>query len=75
MLSKTKISKGFQTVVPSAVREAFDVEPGDYVEWTAGQDGLVVRFRKRTRLRDLTGVGSVPADAVAVKKRVQRGVR
>jgi len=75
MLSKTKISKGFQTVVPSAVREAFDVEPGDYVEWTEGQDGLVVRFRKRTRLRDLTGVGSVPADAVAVKKRVQRGMR
>ena len=75
MLSKTKVSKGFQTVVPSAVREAFDVEPGDYVEWTEGQDGLVVRFRKRTRLRDLTGVGSVPADAVAVKKRVQRGMR
>lgn len=74
MLSKTKISKGFQTVVPSAVREAFDVEPGDYVEWTEGQDGLVVRFRKRKRLRDLTGFGSVPADAVAVKKRVQRGM-
>ncbi len=74
MLSKTKISKGYQTVIPSAVREAFDVEPGDYVEWTEERDGLVVRFRKRKRLRDLAGIGSVPADAVEVKKRVQRGM-
>ena len=73
MLSKTKISKGFQTVIPSAVRETFDVEAGDYVEWMEGRDGLVVRFRKRKRLRDLTGIGSVPADAVEVKKRAQRG--
>jgi AbrB family looped-hinge helix DNA binding protein len=75
MLSKTKISKGFQTVIPSAVRETFDVGPGDFVEWSEGQDGLVVRFRKRKTLRDLTGIGSAPTDAVEVKKRVQRGMR
>ena len=74
MLSKTKISKGYQTVIPSAVREAFDIEPGDYVEWTERGEGLVVRFRKRKRLRDLTGIGSAPADAVELKKRVQRGM-
>jgi len=74
MLSKTKVSKGYQTVIPSAVRESFEVEPGDFVEWTEGRDGLVVRFRKRTRLRDLTGVGGAPADAVEVKKRAQRGM-
>lgn len=74
MLSKTKISKGFQTVIPSVVREAFDVAPGDYVEWAEGPEGLVVRFRKRKQLRDLTGIGSAAADAVAVKKRVQKGI-
>jgi len=75
MLSKTKISKGFQTVIPSAVRSTFAVEPGDYVEWERGSDGLVIRFRKRKRLRDLEGIGGSPADAVEVKKRAQRGVR
>lgn len=75
MLSKTKVSKGYQTVIPSAVRDNFDVEPGDYVEWEKGADGLLVRFRKRKRLRDLTGIGGAPGDAVEVKKRVQRGMR
>ena len=74
MLSKTRISKGFQTVIPSAVREVFQVEAGDYVEWTTEGEGLFVRFRKRKRLRDLTGIGSAPADAVEVKKRAQRGI-
>jgi len=75
MLGKTKVSKGFQTVIPSAVRDRFDVEPGDYVEWEEGPDGLRVRFRRRKRLRDLEGIGATPADAVEVKKRVQRGIR
>jgi len=75
MLSKTRISRGFQTVVPSAVRKTFDVRPGDYVEWVAGEDGVVVRFRKRKRLRDLAGIGGAPADAVEIKKSVQRGTR
>jgi len=75
MLGKTKISKGFQTVIPSAVRRTFAVEPGDYVEWERGSDGLVVRFRKRRRLRDLEGIGGASADAVEVKKRAQRGMR
>lgn len=74
MLSKTKVSKGYQTVIPSAVRDSFHVEPGDYVEWEQGADGLVIRFRKRKRLRDLVGIGAAPADAVEVKKRAQRGV-
>ena len=73
MLSKSKISKGYQTVVPSAVRDSYRVEPGDYLEWIPGEEGVTVRFRKRQRLRDLAGIGSRPSDAVAVKKRVQRG--
>jgi len=73
MLSKSKVSKGYQTVVPSAVRDSYRVEPGDYLEWIPGEEGVTVRFRKRQRLRDLAGIGSHPSDAVAVKKRVQRG--
>ena len=74
MLSRTKISKGYQTVIPSAVRQTFDVEPGDYVEWAEGREGLVVHFRKRKGLRDLAGIGSAPADAVEVKRHIQRGI-
>src|SRR3972149_5995617 len=75
MLGKTKISKGFQTLIPSDVRSTFAVEPGDYMEWERGSDGLVIRFRKRKRLRDLEGIGGSPADAGEGKKRAQRGGR
>jgi len=73
MLSKSKVSKGYKTVVPSAVRDSYRVEPGDFLEWIPGEDGVTVRFRKRQRLGDLAGIGGRSSDAVAVKKRVQRG--
>lgn len=30
---KTKISKGYQVVVPAEVREKFGLEPGDILLW------------------------------------------
>jgi AbrB family looped-hinge helix DNA binding protein len=70
---KTKISKGFQTVVPGEIRKKLGLEPGDSLEWQE-KDGIVtVKPRKRRTLKDITGIISVGGDAVASKRKAQRG--
>ncbi len=75
MTSVTKISKGFQTVVPSDIRKKFDVGPGDIVEWKSTENGVEVRFRKKLSLRDIAGILETDerTDAVELKKRAQKG--
>jgi AbrB family looped-hinge helix DNA binding protein len=74
MLYKTKISNGFQTVVPSEIRKKFDINPGDYLEWVLTDDEVILRFRKKVTLEDIFGMVDGPeTDAVELKKKVQRG--
>lgn len=73
MLSETKVSSKYQTVVPSKVRKQYDVEPGDILEWEEADEGVLVKFRKRRTLKDIIGIISVPSDAVELKKKIQRG--
>lgn len=44
---ETKLSSGFQTVLPAEIREKFGVGPGDEVVWTMIGDEIFVRVRKR----------------------------
>ena len=44
---ETKLSSGFQTVLPAEIRERFGVGPGDEVVWTMIGDEIFVRVRKR----------------------------
>ena len=74
MTSETKISKGFQTVVPSEIRKKFDVGPGDVLEWKPTKKGAEIRFRKKVSFEDILGMIDEPeTDAVELKKKVQRG--
>ncbi|UCH88497.1 MAG: AbrB/MazE/SpoVT family DNA-binding domain-containing protein [Thermoplasmata archaeon] len=73
MLSETKVSSKYQTVVPSKVRNDFDIEPGDILEWEEKGDHIIIKVRKRVTLNDITGIISVGGDAVGAKKRIQRG--
>lgn len=71
---RTKISKGFQTVVPRDIRKKLDLVPGDSIIWEQRSDGtVVVRPRKRKSLDDVMGMISVGGDAVSDKKKVRRG--
>lgn len=47
MAVRTKVSKGFQTVLPASVRKKFGVGPGDEVVWTIIGDEVFVRIRRR----------------------------
>lgn len=74
MTCETKVSKGFQTVVPSDIRKKFDVSPGDILEWKPTKNGAEIRFRKKITIEDIFGMVDGPkTDAVELKKKIQRG--
>ncbi len=53
---KTKISKGAQTVVPSAIRRKYGLKKGGYVEWIMDNEKILVSFTKgEVKLKDLIG--------------------
>lgn len=74
VLIKTKISKGFQTVVPKEIRKKLGLVPGDSITWEEKRDGtVVVKPKKKKSLDDVVGIIAVGGDAVADKKRVRQG--
>ncbi len=74
VLIKTKISKGFQTVVPKEIRKKLGLVPGDSITWEEKRDGtVVVKPKKKKSLDDIVGIIAVGGDAVADKKRVRQG--
>lgn len=75
MSSETKISKGYQTVVPSELRAAYDISPGDKLVWREEDGKITVRVRKKKSLKDIIGIvsGKTRTDAVELKKKAQRG--
>jgi len=57
-LIKTKISKGYQTVVPAEIRLKFNSEPGDEVIWSIIGEDVFIRIKRKTKtdpIRKLIG--------------------
>ena len=75
MFDETVISKGYQTVVPSKIRKAHDIVPGDVLEWIDDEKGIIVQPRKKKTLKDIIGLVKAEGDAVESKKRVQKGLK
>ena len=75
MPSRTKVSKGYLTVVPREIRKAADVREGDVLEWSLEGDQIVVRPRHPRTIDDVVALFAHGDDAVASKRDVQRGVR
>ena len=76
MTAESKVTDANQTQVPAEIRARYDVRPGDILVWEESPEGaLQVRFRRRHRAEDLVGLlgGGRAGDAVADKKRAQRG--
>lgn len=75
MLNETKISKGYQTVVPSKIRKAYGIMPGDILDWNDTEEGILVQPRKKRTLQDIIGLVKTEGDAVESKKSVQKGLK
>ena len=46
-LIKTKLSKGFQTVLPAEIREKLKAEPGDEIIWSIIGEEIYIRIKKK----------------------------
>jgi bifunctional DNA-binding transcriptional regulator/antitoxin component of YhaV-PrlF toxin-antitoxin module len=75
MLSETVISKGYQTVVPAKIRKVHNLMPGDVLEWSDSENGIIVQPRKKRTLNDIIGIAQAVGDAVESKKQVQKGLK
>lgn len=75
MLSETVISKGYQTVVPARIRKTHKILPGDVLEWTENEKGILVQVRKKRTLKDIIGLVKAEGDAVESKKSLQKGLK
>jgi bifunctional DNA-binding transcriptional regulator/antitoxin component of YhaV-PrlF toxin-antitoxin module len=75
MLSETVISKGYQTVVPAKIRKVHNLMPGDVLEWSDSENGIIVQPRKKRTLKDIIGIAQAVGDAVESKKQVQKGLK
>jgi len=71
VLSETKISSGFLTVVPKEVRRMVNAREGDLVEWTLRGEEFLVRIRRPRTVADIVGIISHGGDAVASKRETQ----
>ena len=75
MVEETKVSKGYQTVVPSAIRKAHNIIPGDILEWIDTYNGILVRPGKKRILQDITRLVKSDGDSVESKRKVQKGLK
>ncbi|KZX17216.1 AbrB/MazE/SpoVT family DNA-binding domain-containing protein [Methanobrevibacter filiformis] len=75
MFPTTKISKSFQTVVPSEIRKKYNIKGEDIIEWIDSDDGLKINIRKKVTDEDI--IGSLSAnfkyDSVKLKKMHNKG--
>ncbi|MDR1773476.1 MAG: type II toxin-antitoxin system PrlF family antitoxin [Clostridioides sp.] len=72
----SSLYKGFQTVIPSKIRKALNLDLDYVIEWNIGEDGKVVLdFRKKTNFMDLQGIVSSKdsTDSVELQRKMRRG--
>lgn len=77
MFPTTKISKSFQTVVPSKIRKRYNVEHEDIIEWIDEGDGIRINIRKKVTDEDIIGTlsGDFKYDSVKLKKMHNKGIK
>jgi AbrB family looped-hinge helix DNA binding protein len=75
MFSETKISKGFQTIIPSKIRKKMNIQAGDRMKWKLTENTLTIEFNKEVTFEDIYGIidENSELNAVQIKKRIQRG--
>ena len=70
-LIKTKLSKGYQTVLPSEIREKLNAKPGDEIIWSLIGEEVSIRLKKKTpidSLKNLIGKFATPTEDNATKE-------
>lgn len=72
----TKLYKGFQTVVPSEIREELDLSMEDSLDWSIEDGKMVIEIKRQRPMSDLSKfeiMAPEPVDAVELKRKAGRG--
>ena len=72
----TKLYKGFQTVVPSEIREELNLTIEDSLDWSIEEGKMVIEIKRQRPISDLSEfviTDSEATDAVEIKKKSGRG--
>ena len=65
ILANTKMYKNKQTIIPSEIREKFDVDEDTIIEWGVDEHGdPKINFRKKITLKDVAGMIKKEDDVV-----------
>ena len=57
ILANTEMYKNKQTIIPSEIRDRFDVDEDTIIEWGVDEFGdPKINFRKRVTLKDVAGM-------------------
>jgi bifunctional DNA-binding transcriptional regulator/antitoxin component of YhaV-PrlF toxin-antitoxin module len=72
---RTRISKGYQVVVPSELRKRHDIGVGDEVLWEVSNNKISVVLRKKPSLTNIIALGASGkrSSSVELKKKIQKG--
>lgn len=76
MVSITKIYDKYQTVIPSEIRNKFNLDKSYKIQWKINDEGKVeLEFIKELTLDDMVGrySASEPIDSVKLKKDFKNG--
>lgn len=74
---RTRISRGYQVVVPAEVRHRHNLDVGDEVIWEMNGKAVVTEFRRKPSLFNIVALGRSgdKGGSAEKKKRVQGGER
>lgn len=75
MSETTRITRKEQTTIPQELREKYGLEPGDEVAWKEGDDGIVVRKRRRNGARGSLAPDATPEERRAIAEELTREIR
>lgn len=57
ILANTKMYKNKQTIIPSEVRDKFNVDEETIIEWGVNESGKpTINFRRKVTLKDVAGM-------------------
>ena len=73
MISESKVSSEYSTIVPANIRKSLGINPSDILEWILDDNKIVVKPRKKMQFGDIVGLIEEGGDALSAKKSIQSG--
>lgn len=75
-IATTRVTRKGQVTIPKALREEYDLEPGDELRWVDTEDGITIRKATRSAGRGmLVGDDASQSDREAIAEAMEADIR